>query len=127
MFMKKYFAILVFANLLVSGCYTSNQMVISGNRSGGGNGVQRTHAIPSSTYVQPKPKVTSVSQKQNNPNNNKANNTNINNQTTTIYLTNNPSANVVTNTTSFSSPTQTKVKEFIVEESIIPGRYYIIQ
>ena len=120
--MKKYFLLLIFASLFfVSGCYTSNQMIISGNRSSGGsNGAQRTHTVPSSTSFQPKPKVPYVSQKQTNPINNKSNNTNINNQTTTIYLTNNPSsANVITNTST--------VRDFIVEESVIPGRYYIIQ
>lgn len=125
--MKNYFTVLIFGSLFVSGCYTSNQMVISGNRSsGGGNGVQRSnlHSTPS----QSKPKPQYVSQKQNNPNTNKSNNANVNTQTTTIYLTNNPSSNTVTNTTTFSSPTgQPTVKEFTIEESVIPGRYYIIQ
>jgi hypothetical protein len=125
--MKHYFVTLTFASLFVTGCYTSNQMIISGSRSGGSNGVQKPYATPSSTSFQPKPKVPYVNQKQNNPNTNKSNNTNINNQTTTIYLTNNPSTNVVTNTTTISPPKQAEVKEFIIEESVIPGKYYIIQ
>lgn len=120
--MKNYLIVLTLAGSFVSGCYTSNQMVISGNRtSGGGNGVQRSnlHSIssqPKPQYVKQKQNVSSV-----------ANNSNNNTQTTTIYLTNNSSSNVVTNTTTFNSSKEPSVREFVIEESVIPGRYYIIQ
>jgi hypothetical protein len=120
--------------VFLTGCYTSNQMVISGNRNlGSGRGNSSSPSTPFAYSA--KPTNIGVKTYPQNQNNNKVSNTNsntnINNQTTNINFTNGVptvTTNVTTtNTSSNVSGLYPPVSDVTIQESVITGRYYIIQ
>jgi hypothetical protein len=115
--MKQIYSLIVILSL--TGCYTSNQMIISGNQSG-----QKSKTPQTSSFS------TNSKRPATNSSGNKS--ANINTQTTNLYFsTNSVNTNsiqttntTITNKTSNSSPS---VQDVTIEESILVDRYYIIQ